>query len=391
MRSTFRIAGKDLRERLRDRSALMIAVVLPLALTFVYNLVFGSAGQPRAFRYAVADLDRGSIAQAFVGGALHELTARGIITVRTAPDDAAATRLAQQGTVDAAFIIPAGFSAAAMSPGGAALSVVGSADSPTGAAVARAIAQSYTENLNTIRISIAVSQAGAALTPQQIAVLSEQVAHAAAPLALRDASASRKILDSKTYFAAGMAVFFLFFTVQFGVASLIDERANGTLNRLLSMPVRAGEILAGKLLTSVLVGLVSMTVLTTATSLVMGAHWGDPAAVALLVLAGVLAATGLTALVCSLARTAEQAGSWQAVLATLLGLLGGVFFPIAQMGGFAAAASKLSPHSWFLRGLGELAGGGGIAAVLPAVAALLTFAVVTGGIATVRIGRAMRP
>jgi ABC-2 type transport system permease protein len=210
-------------------------------------------------------------------------------------------------------------------------------------------------------------------------------------LALRDASASRKILDSKTYFAAGMAVFFLFFTVQFGVASLIDERANGTLNRLLSMPVRAGEILAGKLLTSVLVGLVSMTVLTTATSLVMGAHWGDPAAVALLVLAGVLAATGVTALVCSLARTAEQAGSWQAVLATLLGLLGGVFFPIAQMGGFAAAASKLSPHSWFLRGLGELAGGGGIAAVLPAVAALLTFAVVTGGIATVRIGRAMRP
>ena len=64
MRSTFRIAGKDLRERLRDRSALMIAVVLPLALTFVYNLVFGSASQPRAFRYAVADLDRGSIAQA---------------------------------------------------------------------------------------------------------------------------------------------------------------------------------------------------------------------------------------------------------------------------------------------------------------------------------------
>jgi mono/diheme cytochrome c family protein len=47
-------------------------------------------------------------------------------------------------------------------------------------------------------------------------------------------------------------------------------------------------------------------------------------------------------------------------------LLGGSFFPLSQAGGPAAIVSLASPHAWFLRGLGELAGGGGPATVLPA-------------------------
>ena len=111
----------------------------------------------------------------------------------------------------------------------------------------------------------------------------------------------------------------------------------------------------------------------------------------MLIFAGVLAATGVTALVASLARNAEQAGSWGAVVAVLLGLLGGVFFPIAQVGGVAAAASLVTPHAWFLRGLSELQGGGGPAAVLPAVAAMLVFAAVTSAVAGLRLRKVLQP
>ena len=45
-------------------------------------------------------------------------------------------------------------------------------------------------------------------------------------------------LDAATFYAAGMAVFFLFFTVQFGVSSILDERRDGTLARMLVAPVR---------------------------------------------------------------------------------------------------------------------------------------------------------
>jgi ABC-2 type transport system permease protein len=113
--------------------------------------------------------------------------------------------------------------------------------------------------------------------------------------------------------------------------------------------------------------------------------------VAVLITSGVLAATGVTAAVASLARTAEQAGSWQAVVATLLGLLGGTFFPVAQVGGAMEAISLATPHAWFMRGLGELAGGGGPVDVLPAAGAMLAFAAVTGCLALVRLRRVVSP
>jgi ABC-2 type transport system permease protein len=145
------------------------------------------------------------------------------------------------------------------------------------------------------------------------------------------------------------------------------------------------------MLASIAVGLASMVVLVAATTVLMRISWGDPVGVAMLVVAGVLAATGVTSLVASVARTPDQAGSWGAIVAVLLGLIGGAFFPLSQAGGVAAAASLASPHAWFLRGLGELAGGGGPASVLPAVGAMLAFAAVTLAVAGLRWRRVVQP
>src|SRR5438876_27517 len=86
-----------------------------------------------------------------------------------------------------------------------------------------------------------------------------RAAAAAVPVAVNDVSAHTKELDQKSFFAAGMAVFFLFFTVQFGVTSLLEERNDGTLARLLAAPISRASILGGKLLTSFLLGVISMT------------------------------------------------------------------------------------------------------------------------------------
>jgi ABC-2 type transport system permease protein len=89
--------------------------------------------------------------------------------------------------------------------------------------------------------------------------------------------------------------------------------------------------------------------------------------------------------VATLARTPEQAGYWQAIVALVLGLVGGSFFPVYQAGGVIEKLSLATPHSWFMRGLGELAGGGGVADVLPAAGAILAFAAVTGTVAFLRL------
>jgi ABC-2 type transport system permease protein len=393
MHAALIIAGKDLRQRLRDRSALVMALVLPLALAFLFNLIFGSAAAPRAFRYAVVDLDRGPVAEAFRTDVLAVLERDGIVKLQASATVQEAGRLADAGTVDAAFVLPAGLSAAAQSGRPAELGVIGSVDAPTGTEVARSVATAYAAELTSVRLAIAAvlpPDHGDAVPPQQLTDLAARAAAATSPVAVQDVSATAKLLDSATFFPASMAVFFLFFTVQLGVSSLLDERAGGTLRRLLAAPVPRWAVLAGKLASSVIIGVVSTSVLMAASTALMGSDWGDPVAVGILVVAGVLAATGVTAVVASLARNADQAGSWGAAVAVLLGLVGGVFFPIAQMGGVAATASLFTPHAWFLRGLGELQGGGGVQAVLPAAGAMLLFAAVTSAVALTRLGKVLR-
>jgi len=387
MAASLDIAAKDLRQRVRDRSAILLAIVVPLALAAIFSLLFGPASTPRPFEYAVVDQDGGPIVAAFEDEVLDYLESEEIVSVEAMGEEEA-RQAVSDGDLDAAFVFPAGFSEAVQSERPVEVEVVGSADSPTGTDVARSIARSFVADLDAARVAVAaVAHQQAGTSEDELSAIAEQVATAPPPVALRDVSASAKVLDTKTYFAAGMAVFFLLFTVQFGVSSLLEERSDGTLARLLAAPVRRTSILVGKLLTSIVLGVVSLTVLVVGTTLLLGATWGDPLGVALLILAGVLAGTGITSLVASFARTPEQAGSWQAVVAVTLGLLGGAFFPIQQSGSFMATASLVTPHAWFLRGLGSLVGEGGVVDVLPAVAALLCFAVVTGAVAMTRIGR----
>jgi len=392
MRAALLIAAKDLRQRLRDRSAILVAIVVPLGLAFIFSLILGGiSGGSTVFEYAVADEDGGAVAAAFARNALSSIEDQGIIAVRRVGSAEEASQLAADGKVAAAFVVPPGFSQAVTSGRPAQLQVIGNVDQPIGAQVGRAIAEAFTADLRAVRLAVATAIHGGAAAESDAPALAEEAGRAPSPLAVEDISATRRELDADTFYAAGMAVFFLFFTVSFGVSSLLEEQNDGTLQRLLAAPVARASILGGKLVTSFLLGVVSMTVLIVGTSVLMGASWGDPVGVGLLVVAGVLAATGIMAVVATLARNVEQAGNLQAIIAVTLGLLGGTFFPVAQAGGLIATLSLATPHAWFLRGLADLSGGGSAASVLPAVGAILVFAVVTGGLALLRLGRLARP
>lgn len=380
MRAALLIAGKDLRQRLRDRSALLVAIVVPLALASIFGLIFHDvAGGRVTFTVGLVDLDRGPAARAFSTEVLRPLEQDGLLEVRREPTPAAARRAADRGEVAAAFLLPAGFSDAIGHGRPATLRILGDVDQPIGAQVAQSIAQSYASRVDTVRIAAAALGASASDTTLFASV--------PAPVALADVSTTSRQLDAGTFYAAGMAVFFLFFTVQFGISSILDERREGTLARLLAAPVPRSAALAGKLLTSLILGALSMGVLALATHFLLGAHWGDPLGVAILIAAGVLAATAVMALVATLARTPDQAGAWQSMVALVLGMLGGTFFPVSQAGGLLATLSLATPQAWFLRGIGNLAGGAGPGVVLGPAGAILVFAAVTGTVAFLRAGR----
>jgi linearmycin/streptolysin S transport system permease protein len=391
VRAAVLICLKDLRSRLRDRSAILMGILVPLGLAFIFNAIFsGISGNSGVISLGVVSADHGPVAQRFVSQVLGAVNRSGVITVHAEPTVARARQLTARGTLNAAIVIPAGFTARVESNQPASMNVIGNPDSAISAQIARSIAEGYVAELNRVRLSVAVAaHAGTGTAeppPARLRALAARAIAMAAPVTVRDVSAASKELDQKSFFAAGMAVFFLFFTVQFGVTSLLEERANGTLARLLAAPVPRASILGGKLMTSFLLGAISMTVLVVATSLLFGASWGNPAGVALLIISAILSAIGIMALIATLAKNAEQASSWQSVIAVVLGLFGGTFFPVSLAPGILSKLTFLAPQAWFLRGLGDLRGGSLSAVWLPALA-MLAFAAVCGGLAMTRLRR----
>ena len=61
MRIVFLVALKDLRQRLRDRTALLVSVAAPLGLAFIFSQLLAGTTDFRAV-YVVADMDGGPLA-----------------------------------------------------------------------------------------------------------------------------------------------------------------------------------------------------------------------------------------------------------------------------------------------------------------------------------------
>ncbi|MEZ0236159.1 MAG: ABC transporter permease, partial [Actinomycetota bacterium] len=327
MGDAWTIATKDLRRRLRDRTAVLVALVLPFGLAFIFSLTLGDVeSQGFEATYAVVDRDpTGHLPTEFTA-LLERLE---FVTLREAATEAAAGSLADEGQVDAAIVFPEGFTEQVQAGRGGAITVIAAPDAQISSLVADSLATSFASNLDAVGLSVATVAEGGAPADEALLARAQAVAPAAE---LRTAGADDRAVTQSSFFAIGMAVFFLFFAVEFGVRGLLEEREEGTLARLLVAPISPGSVIGGKALASFAVGLVSTTLLVLATTWLLDARWGDPFAVTLLVLGGVLAAVGVTALVATLATTTAQAGAYVSIVAVVGGLLGGTFFPIQQSG-----------------------------------------------------------
>ena len=391
MRTALLLARKDLTERVRDRSVFIYGILAPLGLSLIFNFVFGPIERATFHAtYVVVNEDDGPIADAFLdmlGGLEDEdiATIAEVDTVEEAEQQVVRgsdTLGGEQGdSADAAFLMPAGLSTAIAGGERAEITVIGGEGAVLPSQVALSVAEGFAAEVGAVEVAVrTVIEHGGATDPAAIGQITQAAAQTASPISVEDVSADTRQLKQTTYLAAGMSVFFLFFTVSFGVSGLLEERKIGTMARLLAAPIDRRSIVFGKAITSFVLGIVSMTVLIVATTVLLGAEWGNPLGVAMLVVAVVFAAMGILAIVAATARTQAQAENFQAIISLVLAFLGGTFFSITQAGGWLETLSLLTPHAWFLRGLGDLQSGD-LSAVFVPVGALLLFALVTGGVA----------
>jgi ABC-2 type transport system permease protein len=393
MRAALLIAGKDVRGRIRDRTALIVALVAPFGLAAILGTVIPSGDGSLDLRYAIADLDGSEVSSAFRFGPLEGIVDAGVAEIVDASDADAARDAVDDGDVDAAFVIPAGFGEAVGGADGAELQLIIRADASIAGQIGRAVIDGFVAELDAIRLSVAAALAAGDGPPSasEIEQLVAQAAEAAAegsPIVVEQASAEVAQLDSRTYYAASMAIFFLFFTAQYGPLSLLTERHQGTLARLLAAPIHPWAVVLGKSLGSFLLGIVATAVLALASTFVLGASWGDAFGVALLILGAVTAATGITALVTTMARTEAQADGLNSIVAVSLAVLGGTFIPLSQAPELLGRLSFLTPHAWFLDGLNQLSvPSAGVGAVLLPVGVMVAIGAATGAIGLIRSRR----
>jgi ABC-2 type transport system permease protein len=240
-----------------------------------------------------------------------------------------------------------------------------------------------------VQLSVATALIADASLPdaETTAALAELAAATAEPVRIAQLAVEDRLAGYATYYAAAMAILFVFLAAQFGIVSIHAERRTKTLARMLAAPLHWWSILAGKLIVSMVLALVSMGVIILGTSLLLGASWGDPAALLVLVLSAALAATGISLLTVAFTRNEEQAGSAIAIVSLTLAVIGGSFFPANQGPELLSQLSRITPHAWFLDAVNDISTGGDLVSASASVAVLLAIGLVTGGLGLLRAKR----
>jgi ABC-2 type transport system permease protein len=400
MLKTFLIGIKDVKLAFRDRAALIFMLLAPFLLTLGMGLVTGRFSGNNSsgisdIPVVIVNLDDGEMGQALVDVFNSEDLAELVEpSLGTSPE--AARLQVDEDEVAAAIIIPAGFTNSiipkqedldnGVMPETVKIEMYANPSRPTSAGIIKSILDEFMSRIEEGSISgqtsIVQLLVSGRITPEQAQAAGEDMNQRlqntstdevlAITLNSSTADGEEVEFDVLAYLAPGMALMFLMYTVSYGGRSILAEKSQGTLPRLLVSPTNAMQILGGKVFGIFLTGVAQMLILIGATSMLFQLKWGDALGVIVLVLVAVFGATGWGMIITALARTPGQVGSIGSAMMLIFGILGGSFISLDQMPPLVQSISRITPNSWALDGFTTLALGGTLSNLSAPITALLT-------------------
>lgn len=417
------VIGKELRQLVRDRAGLLVLFLMPAALVLIMSLVQDSvlkATGEAALDVLWVDRDGGPFAKAVE----EQFAASGAVVLLDRLDgvpltEEAARAAVARGDFQFCVILPEGLSSALRERARQqARNAVGRPGSdaplpvpapllyfdPTVQGTFRA---AVSNALQRVLLALELKERSAIFAEELPGRLQQAIAKAAGPffalgggevppikvrfddstaITLREEVAaygkSLKRPNAVQQNVPAWTLFGMFFIVVPLSGLMIRERQNGTVERLLTMPVSPLTILLGKVGAYLAVGLVQfffmlgvgfwLLPLFGTPVLEVGAQW--PALLVVAVCAS-LAATSYGLLLGTVAGSYEQASMFGAVSVVIAAAVGGVMMPLYVMPRLMQKASILSPLNWGHDAFLELlVRGGGLTDAGPRVLALLAFA-----------------
>ncbi len=276
----------------------------------------------------VCDQDRSTesraLVQAFVSSGSFRLIAY-------ADDAREAEARLENGGAEIGVILPPDFGAELLKGGTPAVQILVDGSRSNTAAVAMAYAQSITEDF-----SRDYFPGAARLSP---------------PVEARTRVWYNPELKSRPFMIPGVfALLVMVFTIILTSLAIVKEKEIGTLEQLIVSPLSKAELILGKLIPFVLIGLILVTFTLGACALVFGiVPKGSIALLYLLTLLLIVSTLGIGLFVSTLARTQQQAMMYAIFFFMLpMMMLSGFAFPISNMPAAVRALTYLMPLRYYI-------------------------------------------
>lgn len=174
----------------------------------------------------------------------------------------------------------------------------------------------------------------------------------------------------------GWAMMFLLFTLTATSSSLLDEKKSGVILRILASPISRVQILWSKYLFNMSLGFIQLSVLFLGGALMYKINiFSNIFNLALIISAAATACTAFGMLLAAVSRTAAQANGLGMFLILSMSSIGGAWFPTAFMPDFIQTISKGTIVYWAMDGIQQVLWRGvGTGEIVPNIAILLGMA-----------------
>jgi ABC-2 type transport system permease protein len=368
-RSLIRIgamASKETSHILRDPRTLYLALVMPVVLLFLfgYGFTFDLDRIPIAFADRDVTAQSRALSTAFTASREFERIAD--------VDPADAERLFRRGEALAALVIPKGYGA----------DLAAGRSTPL---------QLLVDGADTVVANQVLAKADAVVRAEARRFAGPDAAGVAPPIQVKVWTRYNPAGLSALFMVPGLVVYLLAISaVLLTALTVAGEWERGSMEQLFASPVGRLEIVLGKLLPYLVLGLFEFQLVlafgVTAFDLPIRGSGPLLFTVGLVFLIGMLGQGLLISVVTRNQLVATQAGALSALLPSLL--LSGMIFPLENMPVALQALSRIIPARYLLHALrGILLKGNGLAEVWPDLVALALFAVAILALSTARFKR----
>jgi len=354
----FSIAWKDFVVYVKDKRTIALIILMPIVLILVLGVclstVFNNNGMGiKSFEVAVVNKDHGQFAAQFIDF-LETDDIKKLVKVIQIPEAEARYRVSE-GKIPALIVLPEGYSEATKADREAMMELYLDPGDAFRGKIVEGLVKSYSGVLDVVHGSSDAAGTvfkdygldGHLIIPALLKTIGGSTGGGYAESIVQ----KKQSLSAMQYYSAGILVMYILFVGMLGTISVIEEREQKTLLRLMSTTVSPGVILSGKLLGLFFLGVFDVAVLILFTRFAFGVDWGSSVS-GLIILSGAMlfAACGLSMLIASLMKTARAVGAVNPVIVMLLSLLGGSMMPLFIMPPVMQALSKVALNNWALQG-----------------------------------------